>query len=233
MSTESSRAGAGGRVSTPTPPSGPPFVIPDDLFDVLACALRPVEAPPVDAAGLRYAAVLALIGEAPAPAESTLLLIERSATLSSHAGQLAFPGGKPEPHDRDLLETALREAEEEVGLVRSGVEVLGQLDPVPTPTGFMIVPFVAKAPPNWSPTPCDHEVRRILLPTLGRLADPQVYRISGRADWKGRTYDLYEFSFHQPPLWGATARMVWDLLQRMSSFRPTSAVRVPSSVVPR
>ena len=196
--------------------STPPFSIPEDLFGVLRRVLLPVGDPDIDPGDLKQAAVVALIGEAPQARDHTLLLIERSAELPSHAGQLAFPGGKAEPGDRDLLDTALREAEEEVGLDRAGVEVLGRLRPVPTPTGFMIVPFVARAPARWVPRPHDGEVRTILQPTLGTLADPKVYRISGRADWKGRTYDLYEFSIHRPPLWGATARMVWELLVRMS-----------------
>jgi 8-oxo-dGTP pyrophosphatase MutT (NUDIX family) len=194
----------------------PPFSIPEDVIGVLRRVLLPADHLEIEPGDLRQAAVMALVGEAPRAADHTLLLIERAPGLPSHGGQLAFPGGKVEPDDRDLLDTALREAAEEVGLEREGIDVLGRLHSVPTPTGFMIVPFVAKAPPGWEPRPHDGEVRTILQPTLGTLADPNVCRISGRADWKGRTYDLYEFSIHHPPLWGATARMVWELLVRMS-----------------
>lgn len=147
--------------------------------------------------------------------DPSVLLIERSRALSNHAGQLAFPGGKPEASDANLLETALRECEEEVGLVRDGVVVLGRLDPVPTPTGFMIVPFVARAPENWEPRATSPEVHKILRPRLSDLADPGIHQLKGSRNWRGKTYELHEFAIHEPPLWGATARMAWDLLQRV------------------
>lgn len=168
---------------------------------------------------LRRAAVLALVLPSGPPTEEDpgdgprLLLIERSASLRAHAGQLAFPGGKPEPGDASLVETARREAEEEVGLDRA-VEVLGRLDPVPTPTGFLIVPFVAFAPPGWQPRITSMEVERLLTPSVARLRDPSIHRVTGRGVWRGFPYEMHEYAIDTPPLWGATARMVWDLLRR-------------------
>jgi 8-oxo-dGTP pyrophosphatase MutT (NUDIX family) len=167
-----------------------------------------------DPSPLRHAAVLALILELDRE-EPRLLLIERSEELPSHAGQLAFPGGKPEAGDDNLLETALREAKEEVGLTSEGLSVLGRLNPVPTPTGFMIVPFVARAPPDFVPQMLSPEVKAILQPTFGELA--RTHRFKGEVTWASWTYSLHEFAIHEPPLWGATARMVWDLLQRIGS----------------
>lgn len=164
---------------------------------------------------LRFAAVIGLLLEA--GDEPELLLIERSSELRQHAGQLAFPGGKPEPGDRDLLDTALREAEEEVGLPRERVRVVGRLAPVPTPTGYMIVPFVGRVVEPWQPRRASGEVERILTPSLRMLMDPQVHVHKGNVEWAGRSYDLHEFRISDPPLWGATARMVWDLLQRIRS----------------
>ena len=167
---------------------------------------------------MRHAGVLAIllpaqsIGDAP-----RLLLIERSPHLRTHAGQLAFPGGKPEPSDRSLLETALREAEEEVGLRAGDVDVLGRLSGVPTPTGFMIVPYVGWATPGWMGYPAGPEVHRIVAPSLTELGEPGVHRLTGRGVWEGYPYELHEFAIHEPPLWGATARMVWDLLQRIAA----------------
>lgn len=170
----------------------------------------------IDLRDLRHAAVLALVlepgGEDPGEGPR-ILLIERAAGLRTHAGQIAFPGGKPEPGDASLAETARREAEEEVGLDRE-VEVLGRLDPVPTPTGFLIVPFVAFAPPGWQPTITSGEVRRLLTPSIASLRDPSIYRMTGRGVWRGLAYELHEYAIGTPPLWGATARMVWDLLRR-------------------
>lgn len=187
--------------------------IPGDLPDRLERA----DAPPPDPGALRHAAVLAVFvsNERAETDEHRLVLIERAGSLRSHAGQVAFPGGKPEPQDGSLVDTALREAEEEVGLHRDAPRVVGRLDAVPTPTGFMIVPYVAFAPPGWVPLRTSPEVHRVLTPTLSRLADPDIHRITGRGIWNGYRYEMHEFAIHDPPLWGATARMVWDLLERL------------------
>ena len=196
-----------------TPPAATTLRIPADLSVRLGSAHAPVPA----VGGLRHAAVVALLlpdGSARCD-DPRLVLIERAETLRAHAGQLAFPGGKPEPHDGSLAHTALREAEEEVGLDRGATELIGRLDPVPTPTGFLIVPFVAWAPPGWLPRPTSPEVHQILTPTLSRLADPSIHRVAGVREWRGHRYEMHEFAIHDPPLWGATARMVWDLLERL------------------
>lgn len=189
------------------------IVIPNDL----GARLEAIAAPLPDPKPLRYAAVLAPLLPAIDPEEGPrLLLIERAGDLRKHAGQLAFPGGKPEPDDRDLLETALREAEEEVALDRRVVRVLGRLAPVPTPTGYMIIPYVARVVSDWRPTVLDPgEVAATLTPSLRRLSDPAGYIHRGSAEWRGQHYELHEFAIHTPPLWGATARMVYDLLQRL------------------
>lgn len=166
---------------------------------------------------LRFAAVLGLLLDRGVDHDDpALLLIERPTTMRQHAGQLAFPGGKPEPDDRDLLDTALREAWEEVRLPRELVSVLGRLHPVPTPTGYMIVPFVARVSAGWAPTKHDEgEVARVLTPSLRTLLDPGVHRSGGTVEWEGQRYEMHEFAISEPPLWGATARMVWDLLERI------------------
>ncbi|MFO7567509.1 MAG: CoA pyrophosphatase [Enhygromyxa sp.] len=167
-------------------------------------------------ADLRFAAVIGLLLEGQRWLdEPALLMIERSSALRQHPGQIAFPGGKPEPGDRDLLDTALREAEEEVGLPREQVSVLGRLAPVPTPTGYMIVPFIGRVRGDWEPQRASPEVERILTPSLRTLMDPAIHRRAGEVEWRGATHVLHEFAIADPPLWGATARMVWDLLERI------------------
>jgi 8-oxo-dGTP pyrophosphatase MutT (NUDIX family) len=186
----------------------PAVQIPRDL----SLRLDPVDAPLADPLPFKYAAVLALL----LPGEhSRILLIERPGSMRTHAGQLAFPGGKPDPGDRDLLDTALREAEEEIALPRALVQILGRLSPVPVPTGFIVVPFVGLLSEPFTPRNNEAEVQSILTPTLQQLIDPQIYKFAGRREWQGRNYALHEFNIHQPPLWGATARMVHDLLHRM------------------
>ncbi len=178
-----------------------------------------MEGPFADPAPLRYAAVIGLIlpeCSRPQPRPGPrLLLIERSEQLRNHAGQLAFPGGKPEPGDSDLLATALREANEEVGLVREQVTVLGRLEEVPTPSGFMIVPFVGRVEGDWVPRGTSPEVTRVLTPPLSLLAEPSIHRVTDRREWRGRMWELHEYAIGDPPLWGATAAMVRDLLSRM------------------
>ncbi len=186
-------------------------ILPTDL----ALRLDPVHGE-LEAHGLRFAAVIGLVLEGPRQLDDpALLLIERSSVLRQHAGQLAFPGGKPEASDRDLLDTALREAWEEVGLLREQVSVLGRLAPVPTPTGYMIVPYVGRVTSDWEPRRASPEVERILTPSIRNLLDPGIYRAKGEVEWRGVSYAMHEYAIGEPPLWGATARMVWDLLQRI------------------
>jgi 8-oxo-dGTP pyrophosphatase MutT (NUDIX family) len=167
-----------------------------------------------DPGRFRFAAVIGLlIGAADDP---SLVLIERSSELRQHPGQLAFPGGKPEPNDRDLLDTALREAWEEVALPRDLVSVIGRLSPVPTPTGYMIVPYIGRVNVDWMPQRASNEVERVLTPSLRTLMDPEIHTV-GAAEWDGRTWELHEFHICKPPLWGATARMVWDLIGRLQA----------------
>jgi len=194
--------------------------VPHSLYDLpldLSARLDAIAAPLPDPQPLRYAAVLATFLQPIDIAEGPrLLLIERARTLRKHAGQLAFPGGKPETTDLDLLDAALREAQEEVGLDRDRVRVLGRLAPVPTPSGFLIIPYVATALDAWTPTVVDPgEVAATLTPSLRSLSDPSTYIFRGNAEWKGQHYEMHEFSIHTPPLWGATGRMVFDLLRRM------------------
>jgi 8-oxo-dGTP pyrophosphatase MutT (NUDIX family) len=199
------------------PPGAVAVVFPEDLASRLepldgAMQSQEGEALAEMLAGFESAAVVAIVlpGD-----EDRLVLIERSGMLRSHAGQLAFPGGKREPGDENLLHTALREAEEEVGLEPGDATVLGRLFPVPTPTRYVIQPFVVRARPGWEPQPRSPEVARLVMPTLAQLADPSLHRVTGRGMWFGYAYVMHEFAIHDPPLWGATARMTWDLLQRI------------------
>ena len=189
----------------------------------LGLRLDAIDGPIPDPAPFRHAAVLAALLPGIDDESARLVLIERAGTLRAHAGQLAFPGGKPEPADRDLLETALREAEEEVALPRGQVTILGRLRPVPVPSGFLIIPFVGRVEGPWIPRSNDEEVKTILTPTLRDLADPARYSFAGTQEWQGRRYSLHEFAIHEPKLWGATARMVHDLLVRMDLIPPSGS----------
>ncbi|TPV94502.1 MAG: CoA pyrophosphatase [Myxococcales bacterium FL481] len=193
-----------------------PFGAGNIALERLADALEPLDAELEPHAPLRPAAVLAvLLGGPPLTGSSRLLLIERANAGRHHAGQIALPGGKPEASDQDLLATALREAHEEVFVPRDELTVLGRLDPVPVPSGYFVVPFVAGETRGWQPSAFNHEVARLVLPTLDQLADPAVHQRHGERTWRGKTYGLHRYAISDPPLWGATARMVWDLMERL------------------
>lgn len=187
----------------------------------LGLRLDAITGPLDDPAPFRHAAVLAplLVEETPGEGHR-LLLIERAGNLRNHPGQLAFPGGKPDPEDADLVATALREAWEEVALPPGQVTILGRLNPVPVPTGYVIIPYVGLVDGPFVPRHAEAEVTAVLTPTLRRVADPAVYRFAGEREWQGQRYELHEFQIHEPPLWGATARIVYDLLQRLEIAPP-------------
>lgn len=190
-----------------------PLALPSDIRGRLESVDERLREP----APFRFAAVMGLLAESDGP-DPRLLLIERSRTLRSHAGQLAFPGGKPEPEDRDLIATALRETHEEVALAPERVSVLGRLAPVPTPSGYLIVPFVGTLAGPLDAVADGDEAVRVLSPRLSTLT--ASYRRAGWRKYRGVDYELHEFGFDDPPLWGATARMVYDLLSRLGWERP-------------
>lgn len=135
------------------------------------------------------------------------ILIRRPDHMPTHGGDLAFPGGKPQPNESPL-DTALREAREEVGIDPAHVEILGYLPPIHTVTyPRMVVPVVGRLPGIPELTPDPTEVDRILTPSLASLRDQARWRVE---DWNGRS--VYFFDIDGDVLWGATARMVRSLL---------------------
>lgn len=154
----------------------------------------------------------------PRPDGLHFLFTERSRELRKHAGQVSFPGGRVDPGDTTDVAAALREAHEEVGLRSEHVEILGQMDDSPTSTGFVIAPVVGVVDPlaftaagryPWTPSAAEiaslHE-----LPVSGFL-EPKNLRVEQR-QYAGRTYDVYWYTVEGTVVWGATARIVRDLL---------------------
>ncbi len=134
-----------------------------------------------------------------------------------HGGQIAFPGGRREPADRDALETALRESEEEIGLPRAAVEVLAALPAFETrTTGFRIEPFLARVrpPARWTPAP--GEIAEVLEVPIADLAAPGARgtALERFAGWpEPMRIDYYRIGPHR--LWGATFRILEPLLPRL------------------
>jgi 8-oxo-dGTP pyrophosphatase MutT (NUDIX family) len=143
-------------------------------------------------------------------AEPEVLFIVRTASMPTHAGQVAFPGGKREVSDHSLDHTALRETQEELGILAEQVELLGQLDDMPTPMGFNITPVVGLVRGPLRLTPNQGEVADTFTVPLFEL--PRLYREAGKAEWKGHLYTMHEFSHPKYRIWGATAAMMLQLL---------------------
>jgi 8-oxo-dGTP pyrophosphatase MutT (NUDIX family) len=193
-------------------------------MESVARALLPLSAPPIgpgwnhadmsDLLGNRArqpAAVLVGIREGVQP---RLVLTVRTDHLQDHAGQVAFPGGRSEPGDGDALATALRESEEEIGLDRSLVTPLGYLDRFETISGFCITPVVAKIASHARLYPAPDEVAEVFEVPLAFLLDPANLR-RYTMDFRGREQPMAEFVHAGHRIWGATAAMLCNLLERM------------------
>jgi 8-oxo-dGTP pyrophosphatase MutT (NUDIX family) len=144
----------------------------------------------------------------------TMLLTERTAHLSAHAGQIAFPGGKIDAADRDACAAALREAEEEIGLDPRLVETLGYLEPYRTGTGYIITPVVALILENFTPKPDPAEVAGTFEVPLSFLMDERNHRIDSR-EWRGSERHFYAMPYEQRYIWGATAGIIRALYRRL------------------
>ena len=203
--------------------AGPPpweHLAPDDrhfsLDDVRRRLLRsPPGAEPVSlVTGSVPSAVLAPLVEV--DGETRILFIKRPETMSTHKGEIAFPGGKSDPHlDPDLLATALREAREEIGLDPASVEIVARLGGVATAASrFTITPYVGflAGPPLLAPNP--GEVVRVLDVPLAELLDASIYH-EERWDGFQRDMSVYFYELADETVWGATARILTDLLTRL------------------
>ena len=141
---------------------------------------------------------------------SQVVLTVRSENLRSHAGQISLPGGSREAGDRDPAATALREAEEEIGLPPEQVEVIGRLGPMDLPSGFRVTPVVGLIPPGLEFTPCSREVADIFQPPLTLVLDPKAY-IRGSYLHAGKTRSTLELPWQDYRIWGATAAILHRL----------------------
>jgi len=139
----------------------------------------------------------------------TVLLTRRTAHLNDHAGQISFPGGRAEPGDADAAQTALREAAEEIGLEAARVEVLGELHPYVTVTGYRVTPVVGLVTPPLDLRPDDFEVAEVFEVPLAFLLDPANHQ-RHRVLTEGRERYYYAMPYRQYYIWGATAGMLMN-----------------------
>lgn len=160
--------------------------------------------------GLRPAGVLVPLCERGGGV--TVVLARRSERVPHHKGQICFPGGSRDPGDADLFATALREAEEELGIRREDVELIGAMEPVPTVTGFFIQPYVVQIPGETRFSLDDFEMEEVFEAPLSVFADYDRYRYA-ETTFLGEEYRVYFFDYGPHTIWGATARILHRLAE--------------------
>jgi 8-oxo-dGTP pyrophosphatase MutT (NUDIX family) len=159
----------------------------------------------------RPAAVLVGVVDHPEP---SVLLTLRTSDLPSHAGQVAFPGGKIDPTDVSPLAAAIREADEEIGLDSALIQPIGYLDLYLTFTGFRILPLVARVIPNYELRINASEVADAFEVPLAFVMDAANHTRKSR-DWKGVTRHYYEMPFGERYIWGVTAGILRNLYEKI------------------
>ena len=140
----------------------------------------------------------------------TILLTQRTEDMPSHAGQVAFPGGRRQDNDADAVATALRETEEEVGLDRKFIDVIGSYDLYRTGTGYEITPVVGIVTPGFTTRADPREVADVFEVPLDHFLDEANHRIDSRMA-QGRERRFYAMPYGQRYIWGATAGMLKNL----------------------
>ncbi len=203
----------------------PVILTPKDVSDRLAAALRPRapvpdhpvvcgegESGPAAAANRPLTPAAVLVPLVERRQEVTVLLTRRTDRLAEHAGQISFPGGHIEARDKNAQATALREAEEEIGLGRRHVRILGQLEDHATGTGFLVTPVVAMVTPPFELSPDPVEVAEVFEVPLDFVLDPANHgRVTGMRG--GRKRRFYALPFEGRFIWGFTAQILVRLSQ--------------------
>ncbi len=203
-----------------------------DLKKRLSSQLESIDTPAEDVMSgggfhLQRAAVLIACQHSQVP---QVILTVRTHTMPHHAGQVSLPGGRPQVGETFPMETAIREAEEEIGLSRDSVEIMGQLAPVQTVTGFEISPVVAWVDGVVKLRPCDREVAEIFHLPLPHILDHQHYcahTLYQGSEQARKSHEIWSLRGTHWPIWGATALILARLAgvsERGLSAAPDGAV---------
>lgn len=199
-------------------------------FEKLKATLANAEYPQIPTAGLKISSVIM-------PFYFTkedhvgVLLTKRSDLLKNHAGQISFPGGKFDEADKTLVETALREWEEETGESRNSLEVLGSYHSVNTGTGYHITPFISIYKGNFEFKVNHHEVDYMIPIELEEFLFAPFYTIEWEKHLSGRI-NIYYFDLLQGLLWGATCHILFTFLHEMCGFERKPKLVKPNSNIP-
>ena len=189
-------------------PAMPPLPLAPQRGDYdLNPAMRPTTQHPLAAAAVLIPIV--------ARAEPSILFTTRSQQLSRHAGQVSFPGGRHDPEDKSLTATALRELEEEVGIAKRYVTVVGYLEPYETVTHFAVLPVVGLLTDDFTVTADASEVAGVFEVPLAYLLDKASLE-EQRFEVNGLSRRVYAFHYGQHRIWGATAAMLVNLREQLA-----------------
>ena len=146
----------------------------------------------------------------------SVLLTRRTDHLSAHAGQVCFPGGRAEAGDANVIATAVRETQEEVGIGAEFVKPFGYLDSLETVSGFSVTPVVAWLDESYCAAPDPREVAHVFEVPLAFILDPDNRRLM-QLNYRGRTREVFEYLHGGERIWGATAAMLWNLTRRLEA----------------
>ena len=188
----------------------------DAISRILSSRQRKVTPP---SGRLTAAVLLGLYGPAP---DFRIIYTVRTQEVEHHKGEISFPGGAQDPQDKSFLDTALRETEEEMGIRRNDVEVLGELDDVPTRSGFLIHPFVGLIPYPCELKPSDDEVAEVLEVPLSHLYEGENARKEAQISG-GELNSSSAYVYQDHLIYGATARIIEQLLRLLAEDPETEA----------
>ncbi len=177
--------------------------------------LRDHKPEPLPHDGLLRAAVLFPLLDADGRTE--ILLTKRTEAVEHHKGQVSFPGGMMDPEDKHAEDTALREAQEEIGLDPADVQIIGRTTELVTPTGFLITPVIGKlrGRPNLVLNPA--EVEEAFFAPVDLFLDPRA-EISGTREWHGQSVTFYSYEHAGHRIWGVTAHIIRTFLRKVAGF---------------
>jgi len=168
--------------------------------------------------GFRRAAVLVPIFER--QGDSYLIFTQRTETVSTHKGEISFPGGAIDPEDGEPRQAALREAEEELCLSPRQVTVLGLLDDIVTLSRYRITPVVGMVRAPFSLCPNPREIEKVFEIPVGKFLDPRIFRKEDQIEFQGQSYPVYYFSLPEVTVWGATAKILKQFLTICCGWDP-------------
>ena len=158
--------------------------------------------------------------------EVTVVLARRTEQVPHHKGQVCFPGGSRDPGDADLFATALREAEEELGIRGESVELLGAMEPVPTVTGFFIQPYVVRIPEETGFSLDEFEMAEVFEVPLPVFSEYDRYRCA-ETTFLGEEDKVYFFDYGPHTIWGATAKILHRLAELTQGISPPLTLFLP------